>query len=169
MAREAGYLRFLKSGIVIFKQWNAICLTQCRTNNNSFNKLEGSRRIWGHFSSLNMKINLRSSVLEKNTGYLPLLLAWFPKPNNQMPLPTVRGHCCPHVNPQSSTVNLANPHSFTQQILFTKCSPLTRDYAPHWGNTTRNTTLQASVLLLHSISAAYVLCELGQGPELLCT
>lgn len=83
--------------IVTFRQGKEICLTSGPTNNNSFNKLEGSWRIGGHFSSLNQKTNLQSWVLQKNTLVI-CPFCWFglQKPNHQMPLPTVTGHCCPH-------------------------------------------------------------------------
>lgn len=115
---------------------------------------------------MNMKINLHSSVLQKIIWlFVPPSDLVSKSKQTKLPFPTVTGYWCPGYNPQSSTIN-PMVSSFIQQTLFTKCLLLTMDHATH--REIPRGIQQARLLSSYIISAAYVLCELGQGPKPLC-
>lgn len=123
---------------------------------------------WGIHSSADVKINLQSSILQKNNQVtVPSAGLVSKNQPTKASLPTGTGHCCPGYNHPGPTVHLIAP-SAIHSTNMSKSLPLTRHHARDWGNTEKKKTGEASVLLQHFISAAYMLCELGQGPKLFC-
>lgn len=168
MAREAGQLRFPKSGFVIFKELGiAICFTQCPLNNKPFfNGRQGSWRTGGTTAALTRKSICRAQYFRKIIWLPYPLLVWFPKTNQpNHPLPQWQDAADWVISTKAQLSTWLHPQPFIPQMCV---SP---SYRPatvlHTGPNRR--IKQARLLASYSISPLllYRLWELGQGPKLL--